>query len=121
MKLTITIEEVAYTPELLAFLQSIGQTPVKADQIASAPVKPIANALSPIATTATAEGIATSATTSKEVKPITVESLRELVTEKVGKNKRSEVKALLTKFGAENVSKLDKAKYAEFNEELNAL
>lgn len=118
MKLTITIEEVAYTPELLAFLQSIGQTPVKADQIAPAPVKSIAKTVPPVATTATADA-ATS--TSNEVKPITVESLRELVTEKVGKNKRTEVKALLTKFGAENVSKLDKAKYAEFNEELNAL
>ncbi len=117
MKLTITIEEVAYTPELLAFLQSIGQTPVKADQIAAAPVKSIAKTTAPVATTATTE----TATTSNEVKPITVESLRELVTEKVGKNKRSEVKELLAKFGAENVSKLDKAKYADFNKELNAL
>ncbi|MEI8142863.1 MAG: hypothetical protein WCG90_08355 [Chitinophagia bacterium] len=117
MKLTITIEEVAYTPELLAFLQSIGQTPVKADDITPAHVKEITKAAPVVATTATTA----SSPVVKDDKPITVESLRELVTEKVGKNKRSEVKALLTRFGAENVSKLDKAKYAEFNEELNAL
>jgi hypothetical protein len=45
---------------------------------------------------------------------IAVEQLRAVVSEKATAGKRTEIKQLLTAFGAENVTSLDKSLYAEF-------
>lgn len=51
----------------------------------------------------------------------TLEQVREVVQKKAIGGKREEVKAILTTFGAENVTGLAKEKYAEFLEKVNAL
>lgn len=52
---------------------------------------------------------------------ISLEDIRAVAAEKTQDGKRLEVKALLTKYGAEKLPALDKAKYADFFTELKAL
>lgn len=52
---------------------------------------------------------------------VSLEQVRAAVQEKAQSGKRDKVKSLLSEFGAENVTKLDKAKYAEFLTALKAL
>lgn len=52
---------------------------------------------------------------------ITVEQLRAAVSQKATAGKRAEIKALLTSFGAENVTSLDKDNYADFLNQVNSL
>jgi len=52
---------------------------------------------------------------------ITVEQLRAAVSQKATAGKRAEIKALLTSFGAENVTSLDKDNYADFLNQVKAL
>lgn len=52
---------------------------------------------------------------------VTTEMVREAVQAIAKAGKKDDVKKLLTKYGAENVTSLDSAKYAEFLEELKNL
>ncbi len=52
---------------------------------------------------------------------ITVEQLRAAVSQKASAGKRTELKNLLSTFGAENVTTLDKSKYGEFLTAVKAL
>lgn len=55
-----------------------------------------------------------------ETKPVNLEEVRAAVAEKAP-TKRVEIKALLTKFGADKVTNLDKAKYDDFLSEIKSL
>lgn len=59
--------------------------------------------------------------TTAKANDITLEQVRDAVQKKALAGKRVEVKAILTSFGAENVTGLEKEKYAEFLEQVNAL
>lgn len=61
----------------------------------------------------------TTATSSKS--SVSLEMVRAAVSEKANAGKRNELKELLTSFGSKNVTELDKAKYAEFLNQVNAL
>lgn len=52
---------------------------------------------------------------------ITVEQLRAAVSQKASAGKRTELKNLLSTFGAENVTSLDKDNYADFLNQVKAL
>jgi hypothetical protein len=52
---------------------------------------------------------------------ITLEQVRDVVQKKALAGKRVEVKTILTSFGAENVTGLEKEKYADFLEKVNEL
>ena len=118
MNIQITINA---SPELLEALQSIaaafGGAAKKVPAASKAATKDeLKDAATPVLTPITT----TVAEAAKEEK-VTVESLRELVTDKVSKNKKAEVKAVLEQFGAKNVSALDASKYVEFHKALNQL
>ena len=57
---------------------------------------------------------------SEATEEVTIEQVRAAVQEKSQAGKRDAVKALLTKFGAANVTTLKKDQYADFLTQLNA-
>ena len=114
MKIEIT-HTITLAPEVLTLLQGFlgkAQTPTAA---------PLGSTVSPKAET---KAVA-KAQDPKEASPvketITLERVREVVQTKAVAGKRTEVKAILTAFGAENVTGLSQEKYAEFIEKVNDL
>lgn len=97
--------------------------PVKEDKAkkatAAAPAPEETPAQNGTETTTTAAGIKKE-TEGKQNGIVTLEAIRELVVAK-SKEKRGEVKELLTKFGADKVANLAKEHYADFFTQVSAL
>jgi len=110
---------ITLAPEVLALLQAfVGKSqpvateaPKTTARATAAKQEPVAETASPVAETT--ERAAASV-------DISLEQVRAAVASKQA-TKRTELKALLTEFGSANVTGLDKAKYADFLDKVNAL
>lgn len=120
MNIQIT-HTVTLAPEVLSLLQSfLGKASQSKPPIApmgSAPLKKDEATPVPDAVEVKQEATATVSKASD----ITLERVREVVQKKAAAGKRESVKALLTEYGAENVTSLDVAHYEEFIQKVNAL
>lgn len=118
MKITVTH---TLAPEIITLLQGLIKTETPTaimpkDAKLEVIEKQILKEEKPVvATTETAQ-----TTTSNTASDVTLEQVRAAVTDKA-KTKRTEIKDLLTEFGSKNVTELDKEKYAEFLNKVNAL
>ena len=99
-------------PSAKAQAQAVAKVEPKA---APEPVQEQAPEAAPAKTESKAADTATKATA------VTLEQVRDVVQRKALAGKREDVKAILTAFGAPNVTSLDKAVYSEFLDQVNAL
>jgi len=103
---------ITLAPEVLALLQAfVGK---------SQPVATEAPKTTARATAAKQEPVAETTERAAASVDISIEQVRAAVASKQA-TKRTELKALLTEFGSANVTGLDKAKYADFLDKVNAL
>jgi predicted lipid-binding transport protein (Tim44 family) len=135
MQINIT-HTITLAPEVLsllhAFLGKSQATPAAAGSAPSA--KAQAQAVAKVETKAAPEPVqeqapeaapakaqAQAADTATKATVVTLEQVRDVVQRKALAGKREDVKAILTAFGAPNVTSLDKAVYGEFLDQVNAL
>lgn len=119
MEITVK-HEFTMSPELEAFFSRVMAPMLAEPTAAPAKTKREVKAAEPIAVVEETlkEEVKPTATTTTD---ITVEQLRAVVSEKANAGKRTEIKQLLTAFGAENVTSLDKSLYAEFLTKVTAI
>ena len=118
----IVKHEFTMSPELASFFSRIlapmhTETPAPA-KAAKKEVKQVAE---PIEETVQPIETSVPGPVKPTIPDITVEQLRAAVSQKASAGKRTELKNLLSTFGAENVTTLDKSKYGEFLTAVKAL
>ncbi|GAB1462201.1 hypothetical protein [Pedobacter sp.] len=129
MQITVTLDHTdVNAPDILAFLQTLTnstgvalkavapktETPKKETAVKAIPLQ---KAVDEVTATETPKEEKKATTASK----VSIEQLRAAVQLKAQAGKRTELKELLTEFGTENVTSLEKDKYVDFLERVNAL
>lgn len=121
MEITVK-HEITFSPVLETFLTSLLTPKTAVESVKKTPVKEITKAAE-----VKAEAVVPVTEKIEEVKAepkrsdITVEQLRAVASEKAKAGKREDLKAVLTDFGAENITTLAVEKYADFLNAINAL
>lgn len=116
MEITVK-HEFTMSPELASFFSRI-MAPIHTEMttpVKKAPAKEVKQVAEVKAIEEVAEPVMETSTT------VSLEMVRAAVSEKANAGKRDALKELLTSFGSKNVTELDKAKYAEFLNQVNAL
>lgn len=106
MHVTLTIEADSLS-EIARYITGTHEEPAKSEKKTTPAKKEVVQ--EPVA----AEPFADKKAEKQETKKISLEDVRAAVAEKAV-TKRTEIKALLTEFGADKVTNLDKEKYVDF-------
>jgi len=117
VKLTIDLTNVEQRNLLNALFDLVGNNEKRPEAPAKAPAKAAKEVRETEEKAKPAKGADKPAT---KAAAITINDIRSLVSQKAATH-RHEIKAKLTELGAKNVTTLDKAKYTEFAEYLEAL